>query len=328
VNKNNRLYILFDKLKKIKFNRNTLIFGLFLAISAFLWLLNALNKEYSHVIQYPVKFTHVPENIGLNDGVPAKIGVEVFGHGYDILSYKIDHAKPPIIVNMEKTNAEKMSGDHYYMLGKNLLPFAKKTIKGNINPVNIYPDTIHLYVTKTVSTKLPVKSKISYSTAQQYMISSGPHFSPDSVTVKGPAHIIRKLQYIQTASMDYGKLNANINRYIPLQAPDKVELDPKRVKLEIVVERFTETSFNIPVEVINVPPDVKLELIPNDIEVSFQVPVSRYDDLTTSAFRLRAKYEKTKEKKLYPELVLKPDYVQHIRLHRDHVDFIENKISD
>ncbi|MEA3448334.1 MAG: YbbR-like domain-containing protein [Bacteroidota bacterium] len=328
MNKKNRFNILLDKLKKIRFNRNTLIFGLFLAISALLWLLNALNKEYSHVIQYPVKFTNVPANIGLDEGIPSKIGVEIYGHGYDILSYKIDHAKTPIIVNMEKTIPKKYSDDHYYILAKNMLPYAKKLIKGNVEAVNIHPDTLHLYVTKTICKNLPVQSKISYSVAQQYMISSGPHFSPDTVKVKGPTHIIRKLQHIQTAAIDYGKLNANTNRYVPLQAPENVELEPQRVKLEITVDKFTEISFNLPVEVVNIPQNIELELIPSDIQISFQVPISRYEELSTSTFRLRADYDKAKHNKLYPELILKPDYVQHIRLHRDHVDFIENKTGD
>ncbi|MGC9331578.1 MAG: CdaR family protein [Bacteroidales bacterium] len=328
MNKKNRFHILQDKLKRIRINRNTLIFTLFLAISALLWLLNALNKEYSHVIQYPLKFTQVPEYIKLDGGAPSKIGVEVFGHGYDILSYKFDHGKTPIIVNMEKTTPQQYSDDHYYILGKHLLPYAKKLIKGKVETVNIYPDTLHLFVTKTISKKLPVQSKITYSVEQPYMISSGPHFSPDSVKAKGPTHIINKLQYIETAALDYGKLNTNINRYVPLHAPDEVELDPQRIKLEITVEKFTESSYNIPVEVINVPQDIELELIPGDIEIYFHVPVSRYNDLSKSAFRLRADYEKATNNKLYPELVLKPDYVQHIRLLRDHVDFIENKIRD
>jgi hypothetical protein len=309
-------------------NRNTMIFGLFLAISGLLWLLNALNKEYTHVIQYPVKFTNVPKNIGLNDGVPSHIGVEIFGHGYDILSYKIDHAKTPIIINMERTMPGKISDDHYFILAENVLSNAKKLFKGKVEAVGIYPDTLHLYVSKTITKKLPVQSKISFSVAQQHMISSGPLFSPDSVKAKGPTHIISKLTHINTTNMEYGKLNADISRYVPLKPPEKTELDPKRVKLDIKIDKFTETSVKIPVEVINVPPDVEIELIPQDIKISFQIPVSRYEEFSISSFRLRADYEKAKNNKLYPELILKPDYIQNIRLHRDNVDFIENKISD
>lgn len=326
--KKNRLYILFENLKQVKLNRNTLIFGLFLAISAFLWLLNALNKEYSHVIQYPVKFTNIPDDIGLGDDMPAKIGVEIQGHGYDILSYQIDHAKAPVIINLTKTSISKINDEHYYLLDEELIPFAKKRIKGNVKVSDVQPDTLHLYVTKTVRKKLPVKSRIEFTIAGQHMISSGPVFSPDSVELKGPKHIVSKLKHVGTESLNYGKLSNNINRYVPLAPPDKTKSEPSRVKLDIKIEKYTETSFKIPVEVINIPRNIELELIPDDIEISCQVPVSRYEQLSSSSFRLRADYQKAKNNKLYPELVLSPDYVRHIRLHRDNIDFIENKISD
>jgi hypothetical protein len=162
----NRFHLLFDQLKRMKINRKTLIFGLFLAISTVLWLLNALNKEYTHTISYPVVFKNLPDDLQAEKKLPARLRLEVYGHGYDILSYKIDHSKPPVIVDLHKHPPQKISEDHYFITGRQLKPLANARIKGKLKLNSVKPDSLHLYVSKVISRKLPIKSKLVYEPAR------------------------------------------------------------------------------------------------------------------------------------------------------------------
>ncbi len=321
----NRFHLLYDQLKNLKINRKTFVFGLFLAISTVLWLLNALNKEYTHTINYPVVFKNLPDAFQADNELPDKLRLEVHGHGYDILSYKIDHSKPPVIVNLEKYVPRKISDEHFFLTGSQLKPLATARIKGKLSLNSVKPDSLHLYVTKIISRKLSVKSQLSFKPARQYMITGGPFLKPDSITVSGSKREIDKLTEIPTASLDYGKIDSDINRYIPLNIPDNIKAEPKRVKLNIFVEKYTESKLTIPVTVINLPDSLNIELIPSEINLSFQVPVSKYKHTSVSDFRIQADFKQKKDNILFPELVLLPDYIQHIRLHTEKIKFILSK---
>ncbi|MFP4663209.1 MAG: hypothetical protein ACLFM1_02175 [Bacteroidales bacterium] len=310
---------------QVKINRKTLVFGLFLAISTILWLLNALNKEYAHNITYPVIFKNLPSGLELDKSENPRLDIEIHGHGYDILSYKLDHAKPPLIINLDKTVPGKINDDHYYITSRSIRSEVSKRIKGKLNLNQIKPDTLHLYVSKSITKQVFVSPRIHFKPARQYMVTAGPFLTPDTVEVTGSRRIVNTIDTIFTKKMDYGRINSNINRHIPLEIPEKIVCDPQRVKLSIHVEKYTETGITVPVEVINIPDSIDVELVSNDIRISFQVPVSKYKQISEDDFRLRADFQEARDNKLYPELVIHPEYISRIRLHQESVKFIRQK---
>jgi YbbR domain-containing protein len=157
------------------------------------------------------------------------------------------------------------------------------------------------------------------------MITGGPFLKPDSVIVHGAKRDIDKLSEIPTAKLDYGKLSSNVNRYIPLDIPDKVKVEPDRIKLSIFVEKYTEVEITVPVVITNLPDSLDIELIPSEVMLSFQVPVSEYKNTSASDFHVHADFQQKKGNNLFPEIAFQPDYIQHARLHTEKIKFILSK---
>ncbi len=68
-----------ERLKALQFHidRNIISYGICVVIASILWFLNALNKEYTSKITYPVKYTDFPQGKFLVSDPPQNISLEV-----------------------------------------------------------------------------------------------------------------------------------------------------------------------------------------------------------------------------------------------------------
>ena len=72
------------KLEKLKNDKRIVVFIVCLSIATVLWFLNALSKDYSTTISYPVKYVNPPGNQFLSNSPPAKFDLKVEAHGFTL----------------------------------------------------------------------------------------------------------------------------------------------------------------------------------------------------------------------------------------------------
>lgn len=302
-------------------------FGLFLLISAILWLLNTLNEEYTDSLKYPVKFTNLPKNIRLLEELPDNLYLDITGHGYDILSYKLNYSKPPILVNLNKNHLRQLNERHYYLLGSDLIPLAEKRIKGELELHSVSPDTIHFIVTHTEEKKVPVEIAFSFKTSRQYIATGEAQLDPDSIIIRGPIQLLEKIESVKTEEMEYKDIKENIDRYIPLQDIEGITIDPDRIHLFIPVEKFTQASISVSVKPINIPDSLTMTCIPNKVNLTFKVPLSKYKLIQASDFSVHADYTNAEESRIPLKLTNNAGFAQDIKMSENEITFILNKKS-
>jgi YbbR domain-containing protein len=326
-NKTNILLVWFQRIKTIRINRNSLIFGLFLLISSILWLLNALNKDYVERLKYPVKFTNIPEEIQVQNRLPDYLYLEINGHGYDILSYKINYSKPPIRINLKKTQLRKKADGEFYLLGSDLGDIANSRLKGEVSLIRVLPDSIH-FITKHAETiKLPVKADIEYSAAKQHMIISKPELTPDSIEIKGIPEKLEKLEYVTTEKKSFYNLTADTKRFVKIKSIPGVKMNPDRIQINITVEKYTEANIKVPVKIVNVPANYSATAIPGNATLNVQVPLSEFKSLGPEKFSIEADFKKIKNGKTELIIFKKPDNIQSIEITPKQVQIILKKSS-
>ncbi|MEM9022997.1 MAG: hypothetical protein AAGB22_04610, partial [Bacteroidota bacterium] len=69
-----------------RFNQNFKIFLICLAIAVFVWFLKAFTKSYTLDLQYPLKYTELPQDKVVMTPLPRTLSVEVKAYGFDLLS--------------------------------------------------------------------------------------------------------------------------------------------------------------------------------------------------------------------------------------------------
>jgi len=106
-------YHFLTKIKKrlhenpIKFNRRFFVFVFFLIISTALWFLNALSKEYTTIIQYPIEYINLPPNKTFLERPTQKLILKVSGLGFALLQYDVYKSQQPITFNIMEIAKEE-----------------------------------------------------------------------------------------------------------------------------------------------------------------------------------------------------------------------------
>jgi hypothetical protein len=108
------------------------------------WLFNALNKEYTTEVNYPVHFVVDTTKVTFTEEPPHKIYLEVTGVGWNLLRYLLHLNVQPIELPVEKVSRKGLVSQNrlYSILSKQL-----KDLK--VNKVMI--DNLYLHTQPKVS---------------------------------------------------------------------------------------------------------------------------------------------------------------------------------
>jgi hypothetical protein len=83
-------------------NQRLIIFIICLILATILWFLNALSKNYTTQIAYPVRYIELPKNKFIINEPPSNLQLRVNAHGFTLLRYKLHMAFYPVELNVSE----------------------------------------------------------------------------------------------------------------------------------------------------------------------------------------------------------------------------------
>ncbi len=317
---------------RVKNQKKLMVYGVFVLISTVFWLLSTLSENYTTTVNFPVRFSHLPEKSVLVNELPEKIQLKVEAHGFTLLRYKISRSLVPININVKNFSLLRVP-DHptkYFLLSRYTQQKVANQLKDDINVIEIQPDSFIFDFTKIVERKIAVKPVVDYNLQRQFLLKKI-KCTPDSIIVSGPQSIMDTLRFIETRTHKLGKLDRSIKRNMQLKNSKQLKTEFKRVTVELEIEKFTQTSFQLPVEIINAPEEFNIKLFPDEVNVSFMVAISDYEKVKPYHFRLIANYEKASNNllmnnhKLKVDLKKFPSFVNSINIYPAQLDYLLEK---
>lgn len=317
--------------EKVKFNRQLLIYLLFLVLSIIFWYLNALSKEYTTVINYPIKYEDFPKGKVLVSDLPEELQIKVKGFGFTILRSKLTSYLDPIIlpINIFRLDIQRKDNQYiFYLLSRYTKEWIGNQLGSEIQLVSVLPDTLFFKFTDVVDKKLPVQLVSKLDFAKQFMLNGKIIIHPDSIIVSGPQVMIDTLKVISTNELYVKGIKDTITKEIGLFPISKISFDTKNVSVTIPAVKYTEMVLNIPIESVNVPDSLKLKTFPAFISLSCWVSLSDYDKMTPFMFRASVDYKILKNNpsnKVKINLTKIPTMVNNITYHPKSVEFIIEK---
>ncbi len=281
----------FLKIEKLKNNKQVIAFLVCLLIATTLWFLNALGKDYSTSILYPVKYMNPPKSQFLSNEPPSKLELKVDAHGFTLLRYKLSLSFSPIVLNLNNItqNVESEKGK-YYIPTSGLLRRVSSQISNEITVRGILPDILVIELDSLKSKNIPIKPDINLGFKSQFNLKNPINLSPDRVKITGPSNIIDTIQFVSTKTLEFADLDHTVERFVDIVHPDKTSINPEKTTLKVEVEKFTEKEVKIPVHIINKPQRVKIKLFPSEVKVNCIVGLSRFDNITPEDFRAFVDY--------------------------------------
>jgi YbbR-like protein len=267
-------------LNRIRFNTGNerVILVVSMSVALLFWIFIKLSKTYQDSRSIGLEYRLPPGQV-FSSIPPATLSATCTGHGWDLLSDYIRHPNPVIAIDLEaRKNADVQREE--------LIQKATEVLSLKVEDVSV--NYIPFHLDSTATRLVPILLNFDISLASDFYILDSIRISPDSVLLTGPSKALAGLTSVQTEKLTLSDLRASVRYKVSLIPPAvaEVRLAKTGAAVEIPVEQFTEKAFSIPVKT-RAGKD-KFSLIPSHVELSFIVPLSRYDAIRAEDFEVTA----------------------------------------
>lgn len=291
-----------------------------------MWLLINLSKEYTTKITYYVTFDKLPQDKILQEAPDNKMKFLVKGNGFKLLGANFSSKKLSFLIGKLKSKNES----DFYLLTETKKREIQNQLRSGLELMEIIKDTIHFKLGTLKTKKIAIIPNVSLN----YKIGFGLEeivVSPDSILISGPELQIDKIQSIRTEKKEFKDLNEDISNQLPLKLPEgtkDVKMSHSLVDINVKVDKFTEGSFEIPIEIENAPKNVVFNTFPKKVKITYRVGLKNYNKITADLFKVTCDYNKTKEANidyLVPRLQKSPELISSVRITPKKIDFLIHK---
>lgn len=264
-------------------NKDVFVFTIFLLISTSFWFFNALRDKYVTDFVFSLRLVNVPADEILLNSNTQKINVQVRSTGYSLLRQYISNSFVPINYDVAKLHRSSKSGKAY-LLSRDQFNVIKEQLLVGIDLLKISPDTIFISLEPKEEKLVPIKLLGETTFQKQYALSGDIYFTPESVYVTGQKSLIDTLSVVYTVNQKSTDLADTLNKVVDLEPKNGLTYSTDKVQLTIPVEPFSERTFSIPIEVVNMPDSLRLKIFPPDVNVTFRAGLSRFEKILESDF--------------------------------------------
>ena len=313
------------KIEQLRNDKRIVVFLVCLAIATGLWFLNALSKDYSTTISYPVRYVNPPKRQFLANNPPSKLELKVDAHGFTLLRHKLSLSFSPIILNLSNITRDLSAENGTYSIPSSaVMKRISSQVSNEISILEIHPDIIPIVLDSLKEKTVPVHTDISLGFKPQYNLKNPVSLEPQEVSITGPSAIIDTIQSLSTEKHAFEELDESVKKYLDIVHPKKVSIEPKRVMLNVDVEKYTEKVLRVPVLVRNKPDNVTVKLFPSEINLTCLVGLSEFEDITASSFSAYVNYDEIQNNgsRLSVLVEKKSSYIQLIRTAPETVEYL------
>lgn len=314
--------------RKMPWSPRVSAFLLCVLLAGAFWFMHALSQEYTTTIKVPVTYVNLPSGRLMPGNLPDSIEARLTASGFSLLT--LNWMVPDKTIELDLSRARSIGGGDYAIV-TNAQKYFLTTGMGKVLRVErLLPDTVIIAFEGRMEKNVPVRPRAIINTAPSYRIGDSLRATPEFVTISGPEALLERISFVETQLVEFNEVAANIDQDVKLVLPEgvtQVSVQPSTVHLHATIGKYTEGRFTIPLNTINVPPNVNLITFPDKVDVIFQVPVEDFATIKPEMFRAVADYRKAQNgsQSLEVEIVRQPAVIRQLRTTPAVVDFIIRK---
>lgn len=273
------------------------------------WLLNALNQDYTDNIAYPFRIEYDPSKITPLEPLPEKININVTGYGWIMLRKSIGINADPVIVKFEKLPKKE------FLTSAQLATVVSRQLT-DLRLNFVAADTIFFDFDQVKTKKLKVVlDSASFSLAPSWHLVTPVIISPETLSVKGPASLVRKVPdsiKVQVSAENIrGEYEETVK--IPEYLFDlRIKLLQKEVKVRFTAVKFEKESLVLNVKPIKFPEDTSKYTFERKIILTYFVKEEDKGKVKPGDFEVILDYRKLdkKDQTIIPVLSKKPPFIR------------------
>ena len=260
----------------MKKNIHIVIISLIFAV--ILWASVSLSNDYYSTIRLPVRIINFPDGYTSGTKLPDEISIRLKGQGWKLLSVTLT-SDLEYYLNAGADSGRKFINLHNFISDN---PW----ISSDVQIIDISPDTLSFLVEKIESKKVAILPNINSNFRSGFGLAYPLTISPDSVKVFGPKSTIRNLRAVVTEEKKFEALDKPVKERVALIDLPGIRYENNFVNVNLDVQRIVDRSIDeLLVEVLNVPADRDVVLLPNKISLSVRGGIEILGRLTPEDFR-------------------------------------------
>lgn len=282
-------------------NKNLRIFLLSLVFASALWLYISLNLSYSLDVSIPIEIL-TTKSQALTEEIPNTIDVKVKGKGWDLLNILISKdLKYSLDISKLKKDS-KIITEQFVNERLNL--------QQSVSILEINPDTISINFDKVFEKLVPLKNNIVLNLKEGYSIVGNPVLIPDSVKLQGASYLLNKIKFIPTEAKVINNVNSDIQGVVNIKdtLSNLIKVDLKQVNFRYKIQLSAEKNLeDLLINVLNVPLDKEVLLIPPKLNVSLRGGVEQLSQISPSDVIVNVEFGKLENDTLgfvIPDLII------------------------
>jgi hypothetical protein len=281
--------------------RRIFSFFICLLISAFLWLISALNRSYTRTVAIPVKFVNFPVGKRIVNKLPPYIMADIKTSGAKLLMLLVKKSIAEITIDVSAvTNKKSLSGN----ASVNTVVFIgnlSKLLNTDVDLIKVKPDSIRFIFGKTFTKKVFIKPQVQINYNMPQGIFKRIKVTPQFITISSDSATLSKIDTLYTEKLVLNNLNQKVEQQTDIQLPEELDglvaLSTQKVTLHINLDEYAQKTIQLPVQVLNIPAGTSVKIFPATVNVTITVPYNLFDSLNASTIKATVNFNQRTNQK-------------------------------
>ena len=249
-----------------------------IAFSVIIWGTISLSEEYYANVNVSLRVVGFPNGYTIGNEIPENITIKLRGIGWKLFSVNIGKdVTYNISVNEDSGFKQIKLMDH---LTDN------RWMLSELDIIDIVPNSLSFSIERRVNKKLPIVADLSLDFKAGYGLAKQIVLEPDSVVIDGPQSVVNSLTEIKTKAIRLSSLDRFTIKNIDFIYLPGTSFGTRFVSVNFDIQRIVDKQFDdIYVEVLDVPPDRDVILLPNKISCNVRGGIEILGKLEKDQFR-------------------------------------------
>jgi len=249
-----------------------------ITFSIIIWGTISLSEEYYANVNVPLRVVGFPKGYSIGNEIPGNITIKLRGIGWKLFAVNIGKdVSYNVSVNGDSGFIQIKLMDH---LTDN------RWMLSELDIIDIIPSSLSLSIERRIKKKLPIVADLNLDFKAGYGLAKQVVIEPDSIVVDGPQSLISSLTEIMTKEIKLSSLDKLTIKNIDFAYLPGTSFDTKFVSVYLDIQRIVDKQFDdIDVEVLDVPPDRDVILLPGKISCNVRGGIEILGKLEIDQFR-------------------------------------------
>ncbi|MDB2586378.1 YbbR-like domain-containing protein [Flavobacteriaceae bacterium] len=269
-----------------------------------------------------LEYTNFPQQTLVSTDAPKVLTVTVNANGFKLLTEFFSDKS--LVIDLSA--GRLLEDDKIRFSQDQLLAFCYRKMPA-AGVISLDTKELIVPIDRMAAKEIEVLFQGEVSLSQGFKMIGPPKIEPNKITVYGPSQIIDTISSIRTIYTRLEGLRNNINQAIALESLFSNELSRSQDSIfwSAQILEYTQKQIELSVELINVPRGKKLQIFPEMMTLSVEIPVNEYALYDKSNFRLICDYTEriSEDSFMIPRLSQLPQGVFKPELSHKKVDYVE-----